>query len=55
MKSLKTGMKYTAAGNIVIVSKDVIINIKTEGVEYISLGDVTIKGIANPIEVYKLS
>jgi len=39
----------------VIVSKDVIDNMKTEGVEFIPLGNVTIKGFANPIEVYKLS
>ena len=39
----------------VIVSKDVIDNMKTEGVEYISLGEVNAKGFANPIEVYKLS
>jgi adenylate cyclase len=39
----------------VIVSKDVIDNMKTEGVEYISLGNVTVKGFAKPIEVYKLS
>jgi adenylate cyclase len=39
----------------VIVSKDVIDNLKTEGVEFLSLGNVTVKGFANPIEVYKLS
>ena len=39
----------------VIVSTDVIDNLKTEGVEFISLGDVNIKGFANPLEVYKLS
>jgi len=38
----------------VIVSKDVIDNMKTEGVEFISLGNVTVKGFANPIEVYRL-
>ncbi len=38
----------------VIVSKDIIANMKTEGVEFISLGDVNVKGFANPIEVYKL-
>ena len=38
----------------VIVSKDVIDNIKTEGAEFISLGNVNVKGFANPIEVYKL-
>jgi adenylate cyclase len=37
-----------------IVSKDVIDNMKTEGVEFMSLGDVNIKGFANPIDVYKL-
>ena len=39
----------------VIVSKDVIDNVKTEGIEFISLGDAAVKGFANPIEVYKLS
>ncbi len=39
----------------VIVSKDVVDNLKTEDVEFISLGDVTVKGFANPIQVYKLS
>ena len=39
----------------VIVSKDVIDKMKTEDVEFISLGDVRIKGFANPIEVYTLS
>ncbi len=39
----------------VIVSKDVIDNMKTENVESISLGDVNVKGFANPIEVYRLS
>jgi len=39
----------------VIVSKDVIDNMKTEGIEFTSLGDVNVKGFANPIEVYKLS
>ena len=38
----------------VIVSKDVIHNLKTDGVELLSLGEVTVKGFANPIEVYKL-
>jgi adenylate cyclase len=38
----------------VIVSKDVFDNMKTEGVEFISLGDVNLKGFANAIEVYKL-
>ncbi|MBT8386025.1 MAG: adenylate/guanylate cyclase domain-containing protein [Ignavibacteria bacterium] len=38
----------------VIVSKDVIDNLKTEGIDFISLGDVTVKGFANPIEVFKL-
>ena len=54
MKSLKTGMKYPGAENTVIVSKDVIDNSKTEGVEFISLGDVNVKGFATPIEVYIL-
>jgi adenylate cyclase len=39
----------------VIVSKDFIDKLKTGGVEHISLGDVTVKGFANPIEVFKLS
>jgi len=39
----------------VIVSKDVVDNIKTVGAEFIPVGDVNIKGFANPIEVYKLS
>ena len=39
----------------VIVSKDVIDNLKTDGIEWISLGDINVKGFANPIEVYKLS
>ena len=39
----------------VIVSKDVIDNIKIEDVEFISLGKVNIKGCANPIEIYTLS
>jgi adenylate cyclase len=39
----------------VIVSKDVIDNMKTEGVEYISLGNVNVKGFANPIGVYRIS
>ncbi len=38
----------------VIVSKDVFDNMKTEGVDFISLGDVNLKGFANPIEIYKL-
>ena len=38
----------------IIVSKDVVDNIKTEGVEFISLGDVDVKGFANAIEIYKL-
>jgi len=54
MKSLKTEMKYSPAENTVIVSKDVINNIKTESFEFISLGDVNVNGFANPIEVYKL-
>ena len=39
----------------VIVSKDVIDNLKTEDIEFISLGNVNVKGFANLIEVYKLS
>jgi adenylate cyclase len=39
----------------VIVSKDVIDNVKTDGIEWISLGDVNVKGFANPVGVYKLS
>ncbi len=39
----------------VIVSKDVVDNINTEGVEFISLGDVNVNGFANPVEVYRLS
>ncbi|MCH8034469.1 MAG: hypothetical protein IH950_12045 [Bacteroidetes bacterium] len=38
----------------VIVSKDVIDNMKTEGVEFISLGDVNLKGFVILSEVYKL-
>ena len=54
MKSLRTGMKYPAVESTVIVSKEVIDNRETEGVEFISLGNVSVKGFANPIEVYKL-
>ncbi len=36
------------------IEKDVIDNMKTEGVEFISLGDVNVKGFANAIEVYRL-
>ncbi len=39
----------------VIVSKNVIDNMKAERVEFISLGDVNVKGFVNPIEVYRLS
>ena len=39
----------------IIVSKDVIDNMKTEGVEFMSLGDVNIKGFANPIDVFRIS
>ncbi len=39
----------------VIVSQDVNDNMNTEGVEFISLGDVIVKGFVNPIEIYKLS
>ena len=52
MKSLKTRMKYTAAEKTVIISKDAIDNMKTEGVKFISLGDVNVKGFINPNEVY---
>ena len=38
----------------VIVSKEVIDNMKTDGIEYISLGYVTVTGFANPLGVYKL-
>ena len=38
-----------------IVSKDVIDNIKTEGNKFISLGNVNVKGFANPVEVFKLT
>jgi len=37
----------------VIVSKDVIDNLKTEGIDFKSLGNVNVKGFANLIEVYK--
>jgi adenylate cyclase len=39
----------------VIVSKDVIVNLKSADVKHSSLGEVTVKGFACPIEVYKLS
>jgi class 3 adenylate cyclase len=39
----------------VIVSKDVIDNVNIEDIELRSLGNVTVKGFANPIEVYRLS
>jgi len=39
----------------VIVSKDVIDNVNIEDIEHRSLGNVKVKGFANPIEVYKLS
>ncbi len=39
----------------VIVSKDVIDNVNIEDIEHRSLGNVNVKGFANPIEVYKLS
>ena len=39
----------------IIVSKDVIDNVNIEDIEHQSLGNVTVKGFANPIEVYKLS
>jgi adenylate cyclase len=38
----------------IIVSKDVIDNLNIEDIEHLSLGNVTVKGFANPIEVYKL-
>jgi adenylate cyclase len=38
----------------IIVSKDVIDNFNDADVEHSSLGDVTVKGFASPIEVYKL-
>ncbi len=38
----------------VIVSKDVIDNLNIEDIEHLSLGNVSVKGFANPIEVYKL-
>ena len=41
--------------SLIIVSKDVIDNIKSEDVEFIFLGDVTVKGFAKPIEVFKLT
>ena len=39
----------------VIVSKDVIDNMNIEDIEHRSLGNVTVKDFANPIEVNKLS
>jgi adenylate cyclase len=39
----------------VLVSKDVIDKMNIEDIEHRSLGNVTVKGFANPIEVYKLS
>jgi adenylate cyclase len=39
----------------VIVSKDVIDKLNADDVEHSSLGDVTVKGFSNPIEVFKLS
>ena len=38
----------------VLVSKDVIDKMNIEDIENRSLGNVTIKGFANPIEVYRL-
>ncbi len=38
----------------VIVSKDVIDNIKPEGAEFKSLGNVNVKGFASAVEVYRL-
>ena len=42
-------------GSSVIVSKDVIDNMNSEDIEHRSLGNVTVKGFANPMEVYKLT
>jgi adenylate cyclase len=39
----------------VIVSKDVIDNLNMEEVEHKTLGNVSVKGLANPVEVYKLT
>jgi adenylate cyclase len=39
----------------VIVSKDVIDNLNMEEVEHKTLGNVSVKGFANPVEVYKLT
>jgi adenylate cyclase len=39
----------------VIVSKDVIDNVNIEDIEHRPLGNVTIKGFANPIKVYELA
>ena len=39
----------------VIVSKDVIDNVNIEDIEHRSLGNVKVKGFANPIEVFRLS
>jgi adenylate cyclase len=39
----------------VIVSKDVIDNMNIEDIEHRSLGNVSVKGLANPIEVFRLS
>jgi adenylate cyclase len=39
----------------VIVSKDVIDNLNMEEVENKTLGNVSVKGFANPVEVYKLT
>jgi len=39
----------------VLVSKDVIDKMNIEDIEHRSLGNVTVKGFANPIEVFRLS
>jgi len=38
-----------------LILKNVIDNMQSDGIEFISLGDVIIKGFAYPIKVYKLS
>lgn len=37
------------------IEKDVVDNLTMEGIEFISLGDVNVKGFANPVEVFKLT
>ncbi len=39
----------------IIVSKDVIDKMKTEGVDFISTGNVIVKGFANPIDIFRMS